>query len=86
MYQLRYTNGQVEDAEAKLADAIEAARELYSNAKVFLTIDGIYQDDTRILSMKGLSDLFEEQDALTDDERDERAYLDNYNFTHDTTL
>ena len=85
-FQIRYTDGEMEDATETLHEAVGFAKEIFNaTPDVFALIDGIYRNGTKILDLYDLIYRFDEESHAADD-LDEKGQLDAYNFRNETTL
>jgi len=73
-YVLKYTDGQTEDAEETLEDAMYQARQIYDcQRKLWKQVDGIYTDNGVGIILHNMMEVkFDDEDrALEDDGGDE---------------
>lgn len=88
-FQIKYRDGETEDATDTLPECVNVARETYDAfPKVFRQIEGIFTGSQIVISREDLESRFDDEDHEneSDVERNERACLDAYNFRNDATL
>ena len=85
-FQIRYTDGEMEDVTETLHESVGFAKEIFNaTPDVFALIDGIYTGSMKVLSRHDLDLRFDEESHAADD-LDEKGQLDAYNFRNETTL